>query len=340
MPGTVDTTGSYNHYSALRSYEDLLGMTKGGTDGNGHLGFAAASGLTPFGQDVFQPASGPTVTTNPTSQSTTSGNTLTFTAGANIVTPSVQWQLSSNGGATWSNVPGATNASLTTGPLATAYSGWQVRAVFTNHAGSATTTAATITVTNPVPSTSVTLPVGGSTLAGTQLLDAVAAPGVSQVIYEISGNGLTNSVVATATPTIYGWLANWNTTSVANGSYTLESVASYSGGGTGTSSPVTVTITNPAPTTTVVLPSGGSTLKGNQLLGAVATPGVSQVTFEITGNGLTNSVVGTATPTIYGWLANWNTTTTPDGTYSLESVAAYSGGVSGSSPPVTVTISN
>ncbi len=48
--------GSYNHYSALRSYEDLLGLTTGGTDGAGHLGFAAANGLAPFGTDVFSSA--------------------------------------------------------------------------------------------------------------------------------------------------------------------------------------------------------------------------------------------------------------------------------------------
>ena len=51
--GSVDSTGSYNHYSALRSYEDLLGLTTGGTDGKGHLGFAGAKGLVPFGTDVF-----------------------------------------------------------------------------------------------------------------------------------------------------------------------------------------------------------------------------------------------------------------------------------------------
>ena len=54
--GTVDTTGSYNHYSALRSYEDLLGLHEGGVDGLGHLGFAAAPGLEPFGRDVFNRA--------------------------------------------------------------------------------------------------------------------------------------------------------------------------------------------------------------------------------------------------------------------------------------------
>ena len=53
VAGSTDTTGTYNHYSALRSYEDLLGLTSGGADGEGHLGFAAAKGLAPFGTDVF-----------------------------------------------------------------------------------------------------------------------------------------------------------------------------------------------------------------------------------------------------------------------------------------------
>jgi hypothetical protein len=51
--GSVDSTGYYNHYSALRSYEDLLGITRGGQDGLGHLGFASSPGLQPFGRDVF-----------------------------------------------------------------------------------------------------------------------------------------------------------------------------------------------------------------------------------------------------------------------------------------------
>ena len=53
QPGSVNTSGVYNHYSALRSYEDILGITHGGDDGLGHLGFAAKSGLKPFGSDVF-----------------------------------------------------------------------------------------------------------------------------------------------------------------------------------------------------------------------------------------------------------------------------------------------
>jgi hypothetical protein len=53
VPGTVNTTGYYNHYSALRSYEDLLGITSGYDDGYGHLGYASVPSLQPFGPDVF-----------------------------------------------------------------------------------------------------------------------------------------------------------------------------------------------------------------------------------------------------------------------------------------------
>jgi hypothetical protein len=55
--GTIDKSGSYNHYSALRTYENLLGLSSGGSDGKGHLGFAATA--TAFGPDVFtMPATG------------------------------------------------------------------------------------------------------------------------------------------------------------------------------------------------------------------------------------------------------------------------------------------
>jgi hypothetical protein len=51
-PGGKDRT-PYNHYSLLRSLEDIFGITTGGTDGRGHLGFAAQRGLKPFGADLF-----------------------------------------------------------------------------------------------------------------------------------------------------------------------------------------------------------------------------------------------------------------------------------------------
>jgi hypothetical protein len=49
-PGSV-TTSAYNHYSLLRSIEDLFGLA--------HLGYAGATGLKPFGDDVYTTAPAP-----------------------------------------------------------------------------------------------------------------------------------------------------------------------------------------------------------------------------------------------------------------------------------------
>jgi hypothetical protein len=69
-PGTVSST-YYNHYSTLRTLEDLFltgksctnpsdadtplaaGTVCGGLDGQGHIGYAAQAGLASFGPDVF-----------------------------------------------------------------------------------------------------------------------------------------------------------------------------------------------------------------------------------------------------------------------------------------------
>jgi len=52
QPGSTSTT-PYNHYSLLRSLEDIFGITTGGSDSKGHLGYAGATDLKPFGADVF-----------------------------------------------------------------------------------------------------------------------------------------------------------------------------------------------------------------------------------------------------------------------------------------------
>ncbi len=58
-PGSVSRR-FYNHYSWLRTIEDLyrVGRVSRGLDGDGHLGYAAQAGLAPFGTDVFNNASG------------------------------------------------------------------------------------------------------------------------------------------------------------------------------------------------------------------------------------------------------------------------------------------
>jgi hypothetical protein len=51
-------------------------------------------------------------------------------------------------------------------------------------------------------------------------------------------------VVGTAVATIYGWVALWKTSGVANGTYSLQSVATEAGGISATSTRITVTVSN------------------------------------------------------------------------------------------------
>jgi len=97
---------------------------------------------------------------------------------------------------------------------------------------------------------------------------------------------------------------------------------------------------NPPLTTTVVLPSDGATVSGQELLGASGSAGVTQVQFELTGGDLNNSLIATATRTKYGWLAGWWTTNVPDGTYTLRSIASNPGGDRGTSHGITITVAN
>jgi len=59
-PGTVSTR-YYNHYSWLRTMEDLFDVAHSSPslDGGGHIGYAAQPGLAPFGRDVFTDPNGP-----------------------------------------------------------------------------------------------------------------------------------------------------------------------------------------------------------------------------------------------------------------------------------------
>jgi hypothetical protein len=85
----------YNHYSLLRSMEDIFGIKRGGTDGKGHLGFAGVAGVKSFGSDAFggchksrrgsqvpkPPSNGPRTGANPSSPVTQSAAVLPMTGG-------------------------------------------------------------------------------------------------------------------------------------------------------------------------------------------------------------------------------------------------------------------
>ncbi|HEY6803613.1 MAG TPA: hypothetical protein VI306_08545 [Pyrinomonadaceae bacterium] len=88
----------------------------------------------------------PSVTTNPAAQVACSSSNVSFVAAASgSPAPTVQWQVSSDGGASFSDIAGETNTTLTLTASAS-NNGNQYRAVFTNLCNVATTSAATLTV--------------------------------------------------------------------------------------------------------------------------------------------------------------------------------------------------
>jgi outer membrane protein assembly factor BamB len=96
------------------------------------------------------------------------------------------------------------------------------------------------------------------------------------------------------------------------------------------------------PTTSILVPSNGATLSGTATLDASASDNVrvSQVEFRLTGSSYNNALIGTATPTIYGWISQWDTTSVPNGTYTLNSVATDPAGNRGRSPDISITVQN
>jgi hypothetical protein len=125
----------------------------------------------------------PVITTNPANQTVTAGNTATFTAAATgNPAPTVQWQVSTDGGATFTNVPGATSTTLSFS-AAVGQNGNKYRAVFTNSQGSATTTAATLTVIAVQPTCNVTAKLRGPYyLNGTYTVEPSIDAQISQAV--------------------------------------------------------------------------------------------------------------------------------------------------------------
>ncbi|HUJ08995.1 MAG TPA: LamG-like jellyroll fold domain-containing protein [Verrucomicrobiae bacterium] len=93
----------------------------------------------------------PSITADPTNQTVFSGTTATFSVAATGPTVlSYQWQVSTNGGATFANISNATNANYTTPATILPNNGNQYRAVVSGLCGTqATSAAATLTVVAP-----------------------------------------------------------------------------------------------------------------------------------------------------------------------------------------------
>ena len=163
----------------------------------------------------------PAITTQPTTQTIVAGQNGSFTAAASgTPAPTLQWQVSTNGGTTFSNLAngapysGVTTSVLTLTAVTTGLNNNQYRLVATNSAGTATSTAATLTVSTASSAPTITTQPSNQTVTtGGNASFTVAASGTPTPTYQwqVSAGGgaftnLTNgapySGVTTTTLTI------------------------------------------------------------------------------------------------------------------------------------------
>jgi hypothetical protein len=237
---------------------------------NGNLPNATSSAAT---LTVNAAPSAPTVTTQPANQTVTAGASASFTSAASgTPAPTVQWQVSTNGGGTFADLAGATSSPLVVPTTDTSKNGYQYRAVFSNgNLPNATSNVATLTVNaaySPNAPVVSTQPSNQSVSAGGTATFTVSASGnpTPTVQWQVStSNGGAFTDIAGATSTT---LTLTNTT-VAMSGYQYRAVFSNGTLPNATSNPATlsvlgVTTTNPAP----ALPDTGLAILGTQGLPA------------------------------------------------------------------------
>ena len=162
-------------------YDEVVATSAGGTIDGSILSFT-----------TVQEAQAPVVTTQPASQTVTAGQTATFTAAASgNPTPTVQWQVSTDGGTTLQRHRRRDQHHLQLHDTTAAQNGDEYQAVFTNSVGTATTNAATLTVTDPVAPAVTTQPASQTVTAGQTATFTAAASGnpTPTVQWQVSTDG-------------------------------------------------------------------------------------------------------------------------------------------------------
>ena len=193
-------------------------------------------------------------------------------------------------------------------------------------AAPADTTAPTVAISSPAASASVSSPVTVTVAASDNV-------GVSKVEFYV------NSVLQ-ATDSASPYTFTWNTSALANGSYTLTAKAYDAAGNVGQSAAVSVIVNNPVadiivPTVSVSAPANNATVSGTVSISAAASDnvGVSKVEFYLNG-----TLLGTDTASPYSF--SWNSTSVVNGVYTLVAKAYDAAGNIGTSSTVSVTVNN
>jgi hypothetical protein len=235
VPDTATCTTSYSS-----AQQDTVTATYSG-DSN----YATSAGSLAVTVDAS-----PVVSLSPVSKTVTAGASVTFTAAATgTPTPTVEWEVSFDGGTTWTVIPGATSTSYTIMTTTPAMDQSRYRAVFTNGiAPDAATTSALLTVDYApvfVTSSSVAFTTGQ---ANTFTIGTAAEPLATLTRTGTLPAGVTFTAHSNGTAT----LAGTPPTSAA-GPYSIVVTAKNSVGST--KQTITIEVTPPTITPPAVVPT-------------------------------------------------------------------------------------
>jgi hypothetical protein len=216
----------------------------------------------------------PVLIMQPTAQTADAPDPARFSVTASGTAPSYQWQRSTDGGATWADIAGASAATYNTGATSITMSGQRYRVVVSNSGGSVISAAAALTV-NPPPAAPAftTHPADQSVIAGSAAAFTVAATGAPAPALQwqrSSDGGVTWADIAAAIDADYN---TGPTTALQNGER-YRAVA-VNGTGSATSNAATLSVALPAPPSFTAHPSNVTIVAGQSaqfIVGVTGTP--------------------------------------------------------------------
>ncbi|MGG9972736.1 hypothetical protein ACQ33O_13170 [Ferruginibacter sp. SUN002] len=321
---TKTGTGSLTNYDATF---DFSNASPGGTPSNYKLRNYTSSwaniaspsivsnkisktGLTAFGEFEAGEANALAVSTQPSNTSACDLAATSFTAAStSLPAPTIQWQQKVPAGSFTNISNGGVYSNVTTGTVGisnvTGLNNYEYQAVFTNINGTATSSAATLTV-NALPA--VTNASGGGTFCGSSTTITASGGSGGTIYFQGTTSGGTSTSTASTSEVVS-----------ASGTYYFRSRSAA--GCWGTEGSVTVTL-NPIPAVTNV--SGAGTFCGSTTITASGGLG-GTIYFQGTTSG------GTSTST-----ASTSEVVSTSGTYYFRSRSAA--GCWGTEGSVTVTI--
>ena len=261
----------------------------------------------------------PSITTQPASQTITAGQSATFSVVATGTAP-LNYQWNRNGAA----ISGATTSSYTTPITTSSDNGAQFSVVVRNTAGTAASSAATLTV-NPAPAAPsiTTQPANQTVSAGQSATFRVVATGTAPLNFQWNRNG---AAISGATSSSY---TTPTTTSSDNGVQFSVVVSNTAGSVTSTAVSLTVNAAPVAPSITSQ-PANQTVTAGQTATFSVVATGTAPLNYQWNRNG---TAISGATSSSYTTSA---TTTSDNGVQFTVVVSNTAGSVTSSVATLTV----